>query len=217
MNRIHPQVEVLLAAILLTAGCAQEQRLPISDAGGTYVYACANDYHFTVLVRDDSVEVDLGHLTVTLPNVPAASGARFSDGRFTFWSKGEDAVLETPGGSFDDCQGEQARDPWDAARLRGAVFRGVGQEPGWTLEIIPETWIAYLGDYGRTRVFMPVSSPILGHGTTTYRSSTEAHDLEVIIRDTVCTDVMSGERFEKTVELQIDGNELHGCGRLLDS
>jgi membrane-bound inhibitor of C-type lysozyme len=36
-----------------------------------------------------------GGSLVRLPEVPAASGSKFSDGHVTFWSHGDDAVLET--------------------------------------------------------------------------------------------------------------------------
>jgi hypothetical protein len=44
--------------------------------------------------------------------------------------------------------------PWVDARARGALFRGLGQEPGWHLEIHPER-IVMVYQYGERRVVTP--------------------------------------------------------------
>jgi hypothetical protein len=49
------------------------------------------------------------------------------------------------------------------ARARGALFRGLGQEPGWHLEIHPER-IVMVYQYGERRVVVPNPGMIVAAG-----------------------------------------------------
>lgn len=40
---------------------------------------------------------------IVLPQVPTASGARYSDEMTTFWSKGREATLKTSQGKYEGC------------------------------------------------------------------------------------------------------------------
>jgi putative lipoprotein len=149
---------------------------------------------------------------VTLPQVAAASGARYSDGVSTFWNKGNEAMLELDGRSRS-CQ--IVRDPWQDARDRGADFRAVGQEPGWYLEIDNGKSIRLVYDYAQRQATTPAPPPVSRGGSTVYDVSTEAHRLRVIIEERSCQDTMSGEAFPRAVTVEIDGRSLRGCGREL--
>ncbi|HKK94393.1 MAG TPA: hypothetical protein VJ925_13245 [Longimicrobiales bacterium] len=93
------------------------------------------------------------------------------------------------------------------------AFRGLGQEPGWMLDIVPGEHIHFRYDYGEREVSLPVPDPETTRDRTIYHATTDAHDLRVEIRHTACTDVMSGQSFESTVTVTLDGQEYHGCGR----
>ncbi|HUP00228.1 MAG TPA: YbaY family lipoprotein [Gemmatimonadota bacterium] len=105
---------------------------------------------------------------------------------------------------------------WEDARLRGVDFRGLGQEPGWTLEIDEEKSILFVGDYGAVRREVPAVEPTVEGTVTTYDVTTESGRLTVVIEDAPCRDVMSGEPFDATVAVVLDGRLLMGCGRPLD-
>jgi putative lipoprotein len=213
----------LLGLLVSLAACASREPVPASrpaSAPATYVFTCEDDnddYRFTARVDDARVELELPTRVVVLPRVVAASGTRYSDGSHTFWSRGREAGLETPGRHFRGCFGVPAATPWEEARLRGASFRAVGQEPGWTLEIVPGKWIRFVGDYGQHRVHTPVPprETDAASGATIYRARTEAHALALTLWNRPCRDVMSGESFEVAVRLEIDGRVLQGCGRHL--
>lgn len=59
-------------------------------------YLCDEDEAFEVVTFSDGVILDLGPFEglFLLDHVPSASGAKYSDGRFTFWSKGTEAFVE---------------------------------------------------------------------------------------------------------------------------
>lgn len=76
-----------LAALFMMAGCS----------GATYF--CENGK--IIKARDqlshEKVVIDLGEGDIILPRVPAAEGSKFSDGRRTFWFKGDELTAEVGG------------------------------------------------------------------------------------------------------------------------
>lgn len=105
---------------------------------------------------------------------------------------------------------------WDEARQRGVDFRALGNEPGWVLEIRDAPVRIDLSvDYGQTTHAFTDVTREAGSARTTYRAQHGAHSLEVVLEDLSCEDTMSGEAFETTVAVRLDGETLHGCGRTL--
>ena len=51
---------------------------------------------------------------------------------------------------------------------------------------------------------------------TTYQVSNGEHELIIRLKDQLCHDSMSGEAFETTVIVSLDGKEYRGCGRHLN-
>jgi len=182
----------------------------------TLVFECDG---LDFVVRQDAREVELylPNRTVVAPQVPAASGAKYQEGDVTFWSKGDEASLEIGDRTWNGCRLVPQRAPWEDARLRGVMFRAVGNEPGWYLEIEPGSEMRFVGDYGSTTVSTPLPEPALdaANGRTTWHAVTEANDLEVVFETRRCVDDMSGEEFEATVTLRLNGASYRGCGRQL--
>lgn len=103
---------------------------------------------------------------------------------------------------------------WEGARAAGVDFRGVGQEPGWMVDIYRQDRIVLLLDYGASIVTFPLTEPTAPQeGVRRYQSQTDGRALTLTIRRSPCQDAMSGEPFPATVEVAIDGRTLNGCGR----
>jgi len=103
---------------------------------------------------------------------------------------------------------------WGEARANGVDFRGVGQEPGWMIDIYTQGRILLLLDYGETLAEFPLPAPSYPvEGSTRYETQADGKALVVTIRRFPCQDAMSGEAFPSTVEIVIDGRTLNGCGR----
>lgn len=102
------------------------------------------------------------------------------------------------------------------ARRRGVEFRAVGNEPGWVLELSSQM-IVFVGNYGSARIATPRPAPAMDEGAreTIYAAVTEAHRLTLRIREVECVDSMSGEQWEATVEVEVDGKTYRGCGATL--
>ena len=184
------------------------------------VYEC-DGVSFTVrLAAAEAAEAEvlLPDRRVTLPRVPAASGTRYEGEGMVFWSRGDEARLELPEGGDTDCARDRVAETFEAARLEGARFRALGQEPGWVLDIFPAPPLLRLvADYGEVEVRGPTTAPRVDAdaGTRTVETVTDAHRVRVEIADRACSDAMSGLAFPNTVTVTLDGRALEGCGRPL--
>lgn len=103
------------------------------------------------------------------------------------------------------------------ARSRGVDFRGVGQEPGWAVEVMDGGQITAVLDYGATSLLLPTPAPETAEdGTVVYDASTDTDHLILRIKRKICIDSMSGESHPSTVELLVNDKPYQGCGDWLD-
>ncbi|CQD35381.1 MliC family protein [Yersinia mollaretii] len=77
-------------AVLMLAGCSlvQPKNETLHYQCGTTQLTVKQDNQY------DKVSLILDGEQLTLPQVRAASGAKYSDGHYTFWSKGNSAFIE---------------------------------------------------------------------------------------------------------------------------
>jgi acid phosphatase (class A) len=186
----------------------------------TYVYECGDGFSFTARTEEKKAWLFLPDKTMSLPRVPSASGTKYREGQITFWSKGDEAMLKLGEERHADCVNNRAKAIWEDARLRGVDFRALGNEPGWHLEISASEKIVFVGDYGNTTYTFVTPEPLVDQhaGKTVYRAQ-EAQEgkqeLRVVIEARPCHDSMSGEPFESSVTVILDGEEYRGCGKAL--
>ena len=115
---------------------------------------------------------------------------------------------------------DRALAPWDGVFFelaRDRDFRGVGQEPGWQLEIRQGAEMRFTYDYGKGTAVTPAARVQMDSstGTRTYHAVTEGNDLRVEIVPVSCTDSMSGRPFAATVTVMLNGRSFRGCGEEL--
>jgi uncharacterized membrane protein len=109
---------------------------------------------------------------------------------------------------------------WAAAKARGVRFRGIGQEPGWIVDLLGADGSERLeltADYGDLKLkFEPVNREENATPPRTfYRAKSGAHSIEVEIIPQPCSDAMSGQPYDHTVVVRLDARELRGCGKAL--
>jgi uncharacterized membrane protein len=119
------------------------------------------------------------------------------------------------GGEPDSEEELAARNVWHAAKLRGVAFRAIGQEPGWLLEMTTGDKILLVTDTGQTRTEYPYVEPEIFQEQRKSVFSVRPDELKVTIEGIKCTDIMSGEEFEVSVFIKLNGKQLKGCGRAL--
>ena len=103
MQRFKSLSGLVLAVFIVAAACGFQKETDHADknqgAAPRLIYQCEDGGTFLVefAPRGESVLVILPGKRLHLPAVPAASGARYSDGQNTFWTKGDEAILELDG------------------------------------------------------------------------------------------------------------------------
>ena len=94
---------LVLAVLIVAASCGFQEKTVLADeimsAARRLIYQCEDGVTFLVEFAPggESVLLILPGKRLHLPAVPAASGAKYSDGQNTFWTKGEEAFLELEG------------------------------------------------------------------------------------------------------------------------
>ena len=181
-----------------------------------YAYDC-DGLQVTVRPGDEELTVILPDRSMVLPKVESASGAKYAEGDDGFWGRGINSGQLTLDGKDISCELDRPATPWVDARARGALFRGVGQEPGWHVEVHPER-IVMVYQYGQKRAVVPNTGTAsdTDQQKRVWQATTEDHELQLTVEDRACTDVMSGEMFPATVTVTLDGRQYMGCGRDLD-
>ncbi|MBO9541192.1 MliC family protein [bacterium] len=91
---------VLLVALVLGCNQAKESR-QTESAPETFVFRCAGTSSVSVHYEPEVAVLRLSDREVRLPQVVSGSGARYSDGKTTFWTKGDTARLEVDGHAFE--------------------------------------------------------------------------------------------------------------------
>lgn len=104
---------------------------------------------------------------------------------------------------------------WDEARARGVVFRAVGNEPGWYVEVDG-------GDAPAMRLFLDYGERQIAFERTTvmpdplgFRGVRGEVAAELRLYPERCADGMSGQEFAVRAELIVNGAEYRGCGQFL--
>jgi uncharacterized membrane protein len=193
--------------------------LVISDQSTpqTYVYECSDGYGFTARIEEGRAWLFLPNQTVNLPPVHSGSVAEYREGSIMFRIKGDKASLEVGETRHMDCTNNRAKAIWEDAKLRGVDFRARGNEPGWHMEITAGKKILFVGDYGSSKYAFDTPEPLTDEQerTTAYRVQDARHDLSILIQGRPCQDTMSGESFDVTVTVILDGKEYRGCGKAL--
>ncbi len=209
-------ISICVLALFTVCSCANDKQQEWT--GDTFVYECDNDYVFVARIEGETAWLFLPGSTVQLPHVRSGSGAKYSDGSVTFWSRGEEAMLEVEGEEKRTCRNNRAKAIWEHAKLNGVDFRAIGNEPGWHLEISAGLEsIVFVTDYGENRYEFPFVEPTVNNeaGTAVYSVSTGDHEFEILLVGGDCRDTMSGEEFETAVKVILDGKKYYGCGRAL--
>ncbi|MGE5256200.1 MAG: YbaY family lipoprotein [Hyphomicrobiales bacterium] len=213
-------------APVITQGYPTEVEVLLAPAGSnetappaTYFFECEG-LEFTARYDQKGIYLFLPGRTLLLPEIASGSGAKYTDGKTTFWNKGEEALLEVDGKTYPQCRNNRRRAVWEDAKLNGVDFRAVGNEPGWYLEIYdkgaPEK-IDFVGDYGQVYYTFPnvQRETQEKRERKRYVARIGAHQLEVTLEKGPCLDDMSGEAFETSVTVKLNNRSYRGCGKRL--
>jgi uncharacterized membrane protein/membrane-bound inhibitor of C-type lysozyme len=191
----------------------------------TAVFDCGDKQNsgFSVVTRTGPGEIAVwlplrfGRPYLVLGQVPAASGTKYEGDGVLLWTHGDEALLEVDDEHFSGCAHNQRSSIWEHAKLGGVSFRAVGNEPGWYLELRNGESAKFVYGYGQNELTLPLPVPLENQEArqTTYDTQDDEHRLTIRIIGTSCVDSMSGEQFESSVVVDMDGRTYQGCGRAL--
>jgi membrane-bound inhibitor of C-type lysozyme len=227
----------IAATIVLLAGCQRQHEpaasppaptaartpAPIAAADDAppagvlraYVWRCDDGQTLRMrnLFREKAVAIDLHEGTRKLPQVVSASGARYEDDVVIFWTKGSTATFERKGAPAVKCQEVRAQSLLEDARVRGVLYVGAGNEPGWTVEIGPGRALVWVTNYGQERHAYPdaVASGDAVSGLI-YEATDAAAAIKVTVRQQPCQDDMAALPFDYQVIVESGGRTYRGCG-----
>jgi uncharacterized membrane protein len=102
----------------------------------------------------------------------------------------------------------------------GIEFYGIGQEPGWSLNMDMENMFSFKS-YDGVEMNTPPVAGVKEGGVTLYRMQVELGEMIITLVEMECTDVMSGQKFPFQVRVSIKRGvdsvftEYEGCGKML--
>jgi uncharacterized membrane protein len=164
------------------------------------------------VLREGAITLELHEGPRKLQQVASASGTKYADETIAFWSKGSDATFERRGTPPVTCREARALSMLADARERGVLFRGQGNEPGWTVEIGPGRQLSFVTAYGEERHAYETSTVSNAQdGEDTYIAGTGVDRLKIRISREPCADDMSGAAFDYRMQVEYGGRLLRGC------
>ncbi len=104
--------------------------------------------------------------------------------------------------------------PWDQAKARGIVFRGIGTEPGWLVEVGAGATPALHAelDYGERKIDVARLERI----PDGYRGKADDQTaVSLTTRREPCSDGMSDTEYPASATLVVGDRTYRGCGRFL--
>jgi putative lipoprotein len=178
-----------------------------------YFWECDRDVTLVMqnLLEEKSVGLQIHGESRKLPQVLAASGVRYSDGDFTFWTKGDTATFQRGTGPEVACREVRAKSLVEDARARGVLYRGIGNEPGWTVEVGPNDRLQLVTDYGEKRLEFAGATVANDDGTMVYAARAGDDAIKVSVKQEACVDDMAGTNFDHRMVVEYGGKTLRGC------
>jgi putative lipoprotein len=184
-----------------------------------YVWQCADGETLVMrnLLREKAIAIDFHDGTRRLDQTASASGARYADAVAVFWTKGSTATLERQGAPAVRCEERRADSLREDARVRGVVYRALGNEPGWILEIGPASTLSWTTNFGQDRYdFEQAQATAMPDGTSVYAAQKDAVTLKATVKAGRCVD--DGDvAFDQVVTVESGGQTYHGCGTRLNA
>lgn len=161
-----------------------------------------------------------GRLLVLRHGGSAAGNRVATDAEGNRFESGGDATRLTLSGEPGNACTPAARpSPWFEAAARGVLLRGVGNEPGWIVELrpgSPPTLFATL-DYGERTLELPLTADTrAGSSAPAWSATAPGMHVRLTATPGPCRDGMSGVLHEARVELAVDDRRYAGCGAFLD-
>ncbi len=104
---------------------------------------------------------------------------------------------------------------WENLREAQIVYRAIGQEPGWMLDIHTSRRALLLLDYGERLIAFDLPYRHIRPSEAAYEADADGLAISITISNGPCEDVMSGQPFPERVEVQVGERTYRGCGGII--
>lgn len=205
---------VLLVAVAAGTACRPGGDDAYSSSP-THIYRCEDGYRFVAQFEPQRVWLFMPDRTLSLPQVPSASGIHYTDGAVTLRGRRSEARLETPSRTYAGCASVPAEAEWDDAKRRGVDFRAAGLT-GWILEITDQQQVVF-ADGGGDVFRVPAPENRRGPRPSVYEADAEGHRIRVVLDTRECRDALTGSALDTAVAVTFDGRTYDGCGTFLQT
>lgn len=191
-------------------------------AAVTRVYHCVGatgPFQLVTRTRPEGMSIflppTLGEQHRLLEEVEA--GTRYAAGGTEVLVHGNTADLVLPEVRYQDCSFDPRASMWEHAKLGGADFRGLGNEPGWALEVRGQSVLWFNYDYGASELAVPIVETHSDPETrsTTFVGRSDSAELVVTLTAETCADTMADETYPTRVSVTLGERTFLGCGRPL--
>ncbi|MCK0745303.1 C-type lysozyme, inhibitor [Chromohalobacter nigrandesensis] len=145
-----------------------------------------------------------------------ADGKRYRKGTLTFAQQGDEAHVESDNGQLA-CQQDARRESITRDDAPDVIFKGQGNEPGWTLELDREApQLTLMTQYGEEKRTLDYRVTQLDNGhqaAMTLESGDADAPVTVELKARACFDSMSGKPYPVQVRVEEAGRTWVGCGQ----
>lgn len=210
----------LLNGLLMSLSCflAAPIYADVANFQTTFYYQCDNG-EALVASRKQSGELwlFLPEKPAILTNTPSASGVKYSNPQnILVWQKGDQALISTEHKNYGQCRNNKATAKWHHAKLNGANFRSLGNEPSWELVISKSQGITLATNLGTQFTQFDYVVPTKTNNQQIYQTGNQQTHSKITVTEQTCYDSMSAEQFTHRVKIEFDQRTLTGCGRALN-
>lgn len=104
---------------------------------------------------------------------------------------------------------------WEQLREAQIIYRALGQEPGWMLDIHSSRRALLVLDYGERALSFELPYRYIRPSDAAYEARADGEAITIIIRNGPCEDAMSGQIFPELVQVRVGAQTYSGCGTLI--
>ena len=174
-------------------------------ADNFHIFQTEDDY-LAMNFLDEMAQFIYAGQSHILPQLKAASGARYGNNEIIAWNKGEELMV-----TYQEDEFSAFHLNFDSIDPETFTFTARGQEPGWQLEVTEKELILDF-DYAMNQLTVDRDyiSEEREEDKIIYSVMSSFFDLEIIVINERHFDIMSGELYLYTVELNSNGYSQNG-------
>lgn len=187
----------------------------VGSAGEFVGWRCTPSQDLVTAAQQHSLRLWSAQRAVELPQSVVASGTRYQQGDLSVWLKGDEGIVESERGRLE-CQAVTRRDSLRRSDKPGVMFYARGNQPGWSLELandVPRIRMSL--ERGERQVDLPYRVTTLDNDAARVILASGRSDapFELRIEAGACFDTLSDTPWPTKVTMQINGQQLQGCGQ----